>query len=333
MSSMVRVQYRNVASHVLNKIIEAYLNDILIARDIYVTGLARSSTRLSPSPVYNLINNILSCINMDNVIQTFVVLLWKLTYKRPLRKLWKRSSSVVFLTPNVCIKSSPFTTLAEAHAMMFVKKHTNVPVPKIYMAFERKGRVYIVMERIQATMLRSGWASRPAASQQKILQNLKAMIEEMRSIPPPKGTGVANVDGGPIYDERLPKTSLWGPFSSIDEFHCQLRNGIMMKHVPSEDSLHSELRSLIQFHSRVSSAPVFTHSDLSSLNILCRDDEVVGIVDWETAGWMPDYWEYVSAWHVNPHNEFWPKEVEKFIAPCPEALEMETIRRKHFGVF
>lgn len=34
---------------------------------------------------------------------------------------------------------------------------------------------------------------------------------------------------------------------------------------------------------------VFRHGDLSSLNILGRGDDVVGLVDWETAGWYPVY--------------------------------------------
>lgn len=31
----------------------------------------------------------------------------------------------------------------------------------------------------------------------------------------------------------------------------------------------------------------FTHGDLRSLNILACGDSIVGIVDWETAGWYP----------------------------------------------
>jgi len=34
---------------------------------------------------------------------------------------------------------------------------------------------------------------------------------------------------------------------------------------------------------------VFTHGDLSSLNVLVRGDQIVGIIDWETAGWYPSY--------------------------------------------
>lgn len=49
---------------------------------------------------------------------------------------------------------------------------------------------------------------------------------------------------------------------------------------------------------------VFTHGDLSRLNILARGDDIVGIIDWETAGWYPSYWEYTTACQVNPQNSF-----------------------------
>ncbi|KAJ5715183.1 Aminoglycoside phosphotransferase [Penicillium malachiteum] len=76
---------------------------------------------------------------------------------------------------------------------------------------------------------------------------------------------------------------------------------------------------------------IFTHGDLSSLNILVRGDDIVGIIDWETAGWYPSYWEYTSAHQVNPQNSFWVHEIEKFLQPMPEELAMERIRQIRFG--
>ncbi|OCT49045.1 Protein kinase-like protein [Cladophialophora carrionii] len=39
---------------------------------------------------------------------------------------------------------------------------------------------------------------------------------------------------------------------------------------------------------------VFTHGDLSPINIIVREGRVVGIVDWEYAGWYPEHWEFVQ---------------------------------------
>ena len=37
---------------------------------------------------------------------------------------------------------------------------------------------------------------------------------------------------------------------------------------------------------------VFTHGDLLLHNIIVEDGHISGIIDWECAGWMPEYWEF-----------------------------------------
>jgi hypothetical protein len=153
------------------------------------------------------------------------------------------------------------------------------------------------------------------------------MVLEMRSIPPPEGIGVAEVDGGPLFDYRLPGTTGHvRPFKTIEDFHRYLRRGQEdhPQHLP-------EVGGLISRHAEYQSAIAFTRGDLSSLNILVSGDKVVGIIDWKTAGWYPSYWEYTSAWNANPQNQFWQCGVDKFLQPLPRELEMEQIRLRYFG--
>ncbi|KAH9863395.1 hypothetical protein IAQ61_009672 [Plenodomus lingam] len=244
-----------------------------------------------------------------------------------LKRIRKSRGPVIFLSSKICVKCGGQVTLNEASTMQFVAQHTSIPVPRVYCAFKRKGRVYIVMERIQGEPIGAGWYKRSEESKAKLLEQLKRMIEEMRSITPPEGVGVAHVNGGPLYAPRLPGTYLHsGPFSTIQDFHSYLRFGIEAhpEHKP-------EISELISRQEKVRDPPVFTHGDLSSFNILVSGDEIVGIIDWETAGWYPSYWEYTSAWDVNPYNEFWRDEVGKFIQPMPEELEMERVRLEYFG--
>jgi hypothetical protein len=63
------------------------------------------------------------------------------------------------------------------------------------------------------------------------------------------------------------------------------------------------------------------------LNILVH---IVGIIDWEMAGWLPNYWEYTSAINVHPFWAFWRDEVGRFLKPYEE-VEMEVLRRQYFG--
>ena len=214
--------------------------------------------------------------------------------------------------------------------MQFIAKHTSIPVPKVYCAFKRKGLTYIVMERIDGQMVYLEWPTRTEESKAKILAQLREMIDEMRRLPPPKDARIANVDGGSLYDSRLPgklgSLGRFGPFKSIQDFHRYLR-----RNVDAHPNLPAEVKELISHHERMSPVLCFTHGDLSSFNILVRGDKVVGIIDWETAGWYPSYWEYTTAMNKNPYNRFWQTEMAKVLEPRLEELAMEEVRDRYFG--
>jgi Trm5-related predicted tRNA methylase len=55
-------------------------------------------------------------------------------------------------------------------------------------------------------MLCHGWSTRTAESKERILSQLKEMVNEMRDISYPEDMDVANVNGGTLYDCRLPGT-------------------------------------------------------------------------------------------------------------------------------
>ncbi|KAL4730867.1 hypothetical protein ACLX1H_002909 [Fusarium chlamydosporum] len=157
--------------------------------------------------------------------------------------------------------------------MKFVSEATSIPVPQVYCAFEHKGRVYILMERIQGQMLANEWFQRSPKSQARILGQLRDMLAELRTLQPSNEMAVSNVLGGPIYDQRLPWKSTWGPFRTIRDFHQELWNGIKLEDV-KPGGLPPDLQILISFHEKNWGSSVFTHGDLSSLNILARGDDV-----------------------------------------------------------
>ncbi|PFH61723.1 hypothetical protein XA68_16444 [Ophiocordyceps unilateralis] len=248
--------------------------------------------------------------------------------QRHLRRLWKHRPSLL-LAFNIFIKVKPYENLAEAYALRFVSRHTSIPVPKVHCAFVYKGKTYIVMSKIRGQMLRNGWLSRPQESKKKILEQLSRMLAELRSVPRPAGVGVSNVNGGPFEDCRLPSQARRSPYATTRNFHQALANDLD----PDVEygNLGPDVAELLCFYRESRHDLVLTHGDLSSLNILARGDQVVGIVDWETAGWFPSYWEYTCAKYVNPYNTFWEQEVDHFLPSLPHELRMESIRRKYFS--
>lgn len=186
------------------------------------------------------------------------------------------------LSDRLCVKYGRRVHLSEAATMRFISQYTSIPVPRVLCAFTRNGWTYIVIERIRGHMIGSGRVKRSEEPKTKLLAQLKEMICELRELKPPETMGVASVDGGSLYDCRIPGPSIrFGPFDTTQDFHRYLRMGREF------DSRHdSDIQDLIKQQSK-SWPLVFYHSDLSSLNILARGDNIVGIIDWETAGWYP----------------------------------------------
>ncbi|KAI9668293.1 MAG: hypothetical protein M1821_001113 [Bathelium mastoideum] len=240
----------------------------------------------------------------------------------------KRSGRTLLLTNKICVKSSRFISLSEATTMKYIRDNTSIPVPRVICSFSYKSVTYIAMERIRGKMLTVVWPSLSESSRSKVLTQLKNLVKAMRELKPPKGfEGVANVAGGPLTDMRLPRTNDgFGPFVTIQEFHKFLRNGLT-----SRPDLEPEINRMIEQHDGPWPRPTFTHGDLSSLNVLVDGDIITGIIDWETAGWYPYYWEYITAHQVNASNFFWKDQIDNFLEPMTEELAMDQTRNRYFG--
>ncbi|KAG6286903.1 hypothetical protein E4U45_008284, partial [Claviceps purpurea] len=55
---------------------------------------------------------------------------------------------------------------------------------------------------------------------------------------------------------------------------------------------------------------VFTHGDLNMRNIMMYNGRLSGIIDWETCGWYPDYWDYTKAHFITKLNRRWLRIVD-----------------------
>lgn len=281
-----------------------------------------SSCQKGPSPSPSTASLNLSKPVNNNVLYRCSTLL----AIRILKRIRPREGNVLMLTDGLCVKYGRRVHLSEASTMRFISQHTSIPVPRVFCAFTRCGRTYIVMERIKGDIIGRGWVKPSEDSKAKLLSQLAGKVREMRDPQPSQGIRVASVDGGSFFDCRVVGSSLpFGPFDTVQDFHRHLRMGMEF-----DSRLDPEIQEVIEQQSK-SWPLVFTHGDLSSLNILVRGDDIVGIIDWETAGWYPSYWEYTSAYQVNPQTSFWVNEIDKFLQPMPEELAMERIRQIHFG--
>lgn len=157
-----------------------------------------------------------------------------------------------------------------------------------------------------------------AEQQQCIFSQLKEYIAQMRALKPPNPGRLEAADGSGLFDIRL-ASSPFPPFASVEEFHARLGHDFVLQsqhhcHMWS----HFEVVSQRRYHT------LFTHSDIAPRNILIKDGKIAAIVDWESAGWYPEYWEY-TRWAVSNYNssKMWHDLRDIVLDPYPDELRVD----------
>lgn len=169
---------------------------------------------------------------------------------------------------------------AEAEAMRFVSEHTTIPVPRVYDAGER----HLTMEFIEGEMLSEAWEGKLSVEDRAlVVQRLRNYINQLRAIKSPDGV-ICSFGGRPAVDSRFFYLE-GGPFADEAAYNDFL---------VSDLAGHSSVRDMIRSQMREDHKIVLTHGDLHAVNILARPGVgVVAIIDWELAGFYPEYLDLV----------------------------------------
>ncbi|KAJ3970572.1 kinase-like domain-containing protein [Lentinula raphanica] len=192
--------------------------------------------------------------------------------------------------PNTFIKSGYKIRHVEAQTMAFVRAHTSIPVPRPYeILLDSDGRHYLVMEYIDSSELTWVWSSLSEDQQQDIIDQIGKWWSELRQIPSP-GTAICALDGGPTLDNNARD---FGPCPSFEFFAAYY--GYPVLRGKCDSSTEAVLEELLAKEHHI----VFTHCDLAPRNILVKDGRIVAIIDWECAGWFPEYWEAIQIEYAN----------------------------------
>ncbi|KAJ3873925.1 hypothetical protein F5051DRAFT_418070 [Lentinula edodes] len=224
-------------------------------------------------------------------------------------------SSVFQLPFGLYVKLS--RTSNEASAMEYVRTRTTIPVPaildcveitnwtlngsnrRIFQILQIFGRTepfhrwLIVMQTSPGKPLQGPEGSRLAVASNEQLQNVRDgltdWVNQLRTLSPPDPQRVSGFLGGSIYSFRIDEAFRpVGPFLTPAEFHSQV---YCTAYPNFPDEADENLKRLIAERPSKEYKIVFTHGDILPHNILADEDfRLTGLVDWECAGWMPDYW-------------------------------------------
>ncbi|TVY16265.1 hypothetical protein LARI1_G007001 [Lachnellula arida] len=230
--------------------------------------------------------------------------------------------------------------LYEASTLRFIAEKTSIPVPKVYCAFEHRGMKFILMEFVRGERLSDVWDQTPPAGREILLFQLRQQFKELRSIPHPRPGAVCSAVIGPLYDRRIDMHGqIFGAFGCEKDFNSFLRCGVTdtaeldaVAYGFSGETVREQLAMLIAIQNKENRKICFTHGDAHSGNFLVKDGKIVAWIDFEMAGFYPEYWEYTTAMTTgnSDANRLWRQEVGNVLKEYPEELEGEKIRQDIF---
>lgn len=154
-----------------------------------------------------------------------------------------------------------------------------------------------------------------------LANELRRWLEQIRSIPrePESTSEIANAVGRGCYDHHI---SACVPYDeSNGDFHGPFRTEDAFNEIPHHTALPDAVHG--SGHRVVS-----THGDLHLGNILVKDGKFSGIIDWENAGWYPEYWDYTKAHFITKFKWRWLKAVDKVFKGVGDYKSELAVERK-----
>lgn len=181
----------------------------------------------------------------------------------------------------------------EAKAIAFIRENCpRIPVPEVSGWWKgEKDIEHLAMSKMPGTMLSKTWDTMDSQQKENVLKDLGEILNDLRKLRAPPGALIGPLDGGPAGDARAWGMEYDGPFKTESEFNDWLISLIHPESMKFHSTFYYEtIRNCLKSNHQLR----FSHGDLGFHNILVQDGRITGVIDWEFAGWYPEYWEYVK---------------------------------------
>ncbi|KAI9758759.1 MAG: hypothetical protein M4579_002862 [Chaenotheca gracillima] len=201
------------------------------------------------------------------------------------------SRAVVRIAPDIVVKlgrsddTTEIMNLVHIHA---ASKKFPIPKPLGMLSIERN--YYMFTSYIPGIPLDRIWVNLTTPQKEYVRQQLNDLFTELRALPLPSSEGFLG-GGDPVLcldGRRWVRKS-----TACIKNEAQFNDFLLSESHASRGRVELAKACLRDDH-----LVVMTHGDLHPRNIIVDDEhsvQVTGIIDWETGGGYPEYWEYVKA--------------------------------------
>ncbi len=215
-----------------------------------------------------------------------------------------------------------FRLRREFEAMKFVQSHTSIPVARVLDAHlgtdDKDESSWILMERLPGDQLGEAWPAMSEDARAQTVSQLRSYFGQLHAIRPTGLGWIGSCSYGPAYDHRLDNRATCGPFESVSEFHDFLV-------APVRDCPRPEWVTKYRRRLPDDNGIMFAHADVSWENILVDrvSGSVTGILDWEMAGFWPEWWEYRKALFGARSKPWWIRIIKEIMQEYPSEAETD----------
>lgn len=196
----------------------------------------------------------------------------KLFYAASTRGAWAIGSKYIIK------ERKAFPPSHEATNLRFLKERINIPIPDIVHEWNEDDRYFTMTSRVEGETLEQAWPSLSEEEKVRVAKQVVGYLEEMRQLTSDR---IQAVGGKPLYEPSLFPNSGAGqqPISSDEELWDELAKPLA--HVDN-DTLQ-----LLRENMPKCTPYTFTHGDLTSCNIIVKDGNFSGFIDFERSGFFP----------------------------------------------
>ncbi|GCB22393.1 hypothetical protein AAWM_05278 [Aspergillus awamori] len=174
----------------------------------------------------------------------------------------------------------------EIRALKLLAAHPHIPAPKaVYDWVDQNGNYFALQTRMDGETLESAWPSLSNDQKATIADQVADVCKQLQSITSPS---IQGINGGACrLDMVFDDGNLHGPFHSDSEFRDAISR---------ELSFPAFSNKTDKFMQRFPECGpyVLTHGDLNISNIMVKDGQLMGIIDWEFAAYYPIWYEYLG---------------------------------------
>lgn len=180
----------------------------------------------------------------------------------------------------------------------YINSHLpQIPSPKFLGSLMSRQRIYVFMSRGKGTTLEELWPQLQVADKQSVQKQLNDIFRVLRATqlrPDDNPRKIGGFMSGLCQDmRRWPRSC--EDLSTEAEF-----NDFLCRHENTRRTQTPWIKMIRSFMKNDHKL-VMTHGDLHPRNIMVdweegrKDIKITSILDWEMAGWYPEYWEFVKA--------------------------------------